>query len=103
MAQPTLITLHPKKYSQELRYYPLAVNLDRCVGSCNTFDDLSDKVFVPNEAKELNLYVFNMMTGINKSKILTKHISYKCECKFDSRKYYWNKKYNNDKCRCDCE
>ena len=27
MTQPTLINLHPDDYSQELRYYLLAVNL----------------------------------------------------------------------------
>ena len=27
-----------------------------------------------------------MITGKNESKILTKHVSCKCECKFDSRK-----------------
>ena len=34
--QPTLINLHPNEYSQEHHYYPFAVKLDRCVGSCNT-------------------------------------------------------------------
>ena len=39
--QPTLINLHPNEYSQELLYYLLAFNLDRCVRSCNTLHDLS--------------------------------------------------------------
>ena len=77
--QPTLINLHPKEYSQEFHYYPFAVKLDNCVESCNILNDLSNKVCVPN--------VFNMITEIinqcaqhdyrnNKSKTLTKHISY---------------------------
>ena len=32
----TFVNLHPNKYSQELRYYTFAVNLDRCLGNCNT-------------------------------------------------------------------
>ena len=40
MTQPTLINLHPNGYSQELHYYPFVVNLHRCVGSCNTINDL---------------------------------------------------------------
>ena len=48
MTQPTLINLHPNKYSQELHYYPFAVKLDRCVGSCTILNDLSNKVCVPN-------------------------------------------------------
>ena len=33
MTQPTPINLHQNEYGQELRYYPFAVKLDRCVGS----------------------------------------------------------------------
>ena len=36
MTQPTLINLHPNEYSQECHYYPFAVKLNRCAGSCNT-------------------------------------------------------------------
>ena len=46
--QPTLINLHPNEYSQEFCYYPFSVKLDRCIGSCNTLNDLSNKVCVPN-------------------------------------------------------
>ena len=43
----------------------------RCVGSCNTLNDLSNKVCVLSKTKDLNLSVFNMITGINESKTLT--------------------------------
>ena len=46
--QPTFINLHPNEYSQEFHYYPFAVKLDRCVGSC-ILNFLSSKVFVPNK------------------------------------------------------
>ena len=95
---PTLINLHPDKYNQELHYYPSAVKLDKCVGSCNTLNDLSNKVCVPNKTKDSNIHVFNMITGINESKILTKHLSCKFKCKFDGRKCNSNQKWNNDKC-----
>ena len=79
MTQPILFNLHPKEYSQEFHYYPFAAKLDRCVGSCNTLNDLPSKVCIPNKTEDLNLSVFNIITGINESKTLTKHIS--CECK----------------------
>ena len=53
--QPTLINLHPNEYSQKFHYYPFTVKLDRCVGSCNTLIDLSNKVCVPNKTEDLNL------------------------------------------------
>ena len=50
-----------------MRYYPFMINLDRCNGSCNTLDDPSDKICVPNETENLNLRVFNIKIGINES------------------------------------
>ena len=54
LTQPTLINLHPNEYSKEFHYYPVVVKLDRRVGSCNTLNDLSNKVCVPNKAEDLN-------------------------------------------------
>ena len=48
MAQTTLINLHPNEYEQEFHYYPFVVKLDRCAGSINILNDLSNKVGVPN-------------------------------------------------------
>ena len=103
MTHPTLISLCPNEYSQELHYYSFAFNLDVWTGSCNTLDDLSNKVCVPNEKEDLNLHILNMIKGINESKTFTKHTSCKCECKFDGRKCNLNQKWNNDECWCECE
>ena len=66
MTQPTLTNLHPNEYSRwEFLYYPFAIKLDRCVGSCNTVNDLSNKIYVQNKTEDLNLRVFNIITGTN--------------------------------------
>ena len=65
MTQPTLITLHPNEYIQGLRYYPFAVDLDRCIGSCNTANDLSDRVCISGKTEDLVLSVFNMIIKLN--------------------------------------
>ena len=62
MTQPTLINLHRNKYTQGLRKYLFAFKADRYVGSFNTLNDLSNKVYVPNKTEDLNLCVFNMIT-----------------------------------------
>ena len=49
MIQLTLIYLHPNEYSQEFHYYPFAVKLNRSVESCNTLNDLSNKVCLSNK------------------------------------------------------
>ena len=63
--QPTFINLHSNEYSQELHYYPFAVKLDKCVGSCNTLNDLSNRICVPNKTKDLNIYVFKWIKKMN--------------------------------------
>ena len=62
------------------------VKLDSCIGSCNTLNNLSNKVCVPNKTEDLHLSLFNMITEVNESKKLTEHIA--CECKwiFDGQK-----------------
>ena len=53
-----LVDLNPN----ELRYYPFVVNLDRCDGSCNSLDDLSNRIYVSNKTEDLNAKVINMIT-----------------------------------------
>ena len=53
--------------------------------------------------EDINLSMFNMITGINESKTFAKYISRKCKCKFDERKRNSDQWWNNDKCRCECK
>ena len=101
--QTTLINLHSNEYGQEFHYHSFAVKLDRFAGSCNTPNELSNKVCVPNKTKDLNLSLFNMIAGINESKTLTNHISCECKCKFNGRKCNSDQWWKNDKCRCQCK
>ena len=77
--------------------------LDEYVGSCNTLNDLSNNVCVPGKKEDLNIYVFNMITGKNESKFFTKDISCKCKCGFDRRKCNSDQWLNNDKCWHECK
>ena len=52
MIQPTLINLHPNEYTQGIHYYSFAVNLYRCIGICNTLNDLSNRICVPNKTED---------------------------------------------------
>ena len=100
--QTTFINSYPNQYNQEIHYYPFSVKLDRCFGSCNTINDLSNKICIPSKTEDLNLGFYNLITGINKSKTLTKHISCECKYNFDGKKCNSNQWWNNNKCRCEC-
>ena len=41
-----------------------------------------------------------MIIGVNELKTLIRHIPCEYKCKFDSRKFNSNQKWNNYKCRC---
>ena len=72
LARPTLINLNPN----EPHYYPLFLVLDRHNGNCNTFDDLSCRIYFPKRTKDVNLiFFFYIITRINEAKELAKHIS----------------------------
>ena len=43
--------MHPNEYSHYYHLYPFTVKLDRCDGSFNTLNELSDKVYVPNKTE----------------------------------------------------
>ena len=99
--QPAFINLHHNDYSEEFYYYPLTVKLDKCVRSCDTPNDLSNKICVPNKTEDLSLSVFNIIRGISEPKTIIKHISCQGKCKFDTKKSNSNQWWNNDKCRCE--
>ena len=51
-----------------LHYSLFVVTLDRCDGSCNSFNNLYNKINFPNKTKNVRLRIFNMITGINEKK-----------------------------------
>ena len=98
MTQPSLINLHPTEYSREFHYYSFAVKSDRCV-EILLMTYLVNYVFQINlKDKDLNRSVFNMITAINETKTLTKHISWKWKWKFHGRKCNSNQCWNHNKC-----
>ena len=84
MTQPTLVSLHSNEYNHGLRYYPFTVNLDRCVGSCNTLNDLPYKICVE--------YIFKIVLH-----------SYEEKCKYGGRNGNSKQKWNKGKYRYECK
>ena len=51
MVQLTPINLYPNEYSQEFHNYLFALKLHRCLRSCNTLNDSTNKLCVPNKTR----------------------------------------------------
>ena len=50
--------------------YPYSIKINRCKGSCNTMNDPYAKICVPDQVKDTNVKVFNLMSRTN----VTRHI-----------------------------
>ena len=68
-----------------------------------TLDHLSGGICVLNKTENVNLNVYIMITRIEESKTLTKHMLCDCKCKFDDKKYNSNQKWNKDLHWCECK
>ena len=86
--RPLIIDLNPDERS----YYPFIISIDWCHGSFHIAEDPCGRACVPNKTEDVNLRVFNIIKEINESKSLVNHISCRCKCKFDGRKFHSKQK-----------
>ena len=67
----------------ELKYYSFVISLLKNLENCNFFDDLSIKICIPGNTKDIHFKVFNKITNRNEAKTMAEHISCNCKCKFN--------------------
>ena len=54
--------------SDEPIFYPFSIKRSICRGSCNNINDPYAKMCVPDDVKNLNVKVFNLMSRTNKAR-----------------------------------
>ena len=86
----------------EALFYPYNVLVNKCSGSCNTFDNPTPKLCVPNVIKRVNMQVYNFLMMLNETRNVLWHESCKCLCKLDSSICNNKQIWNGDTWRCDC-
>ena len=55
--------------SNETLFYPFTVSVNKCGESCTNIDDLYARVCVSNKVKNMNVKVFNLMLGVNETRV----------------------------------
>ena len=80
-------------------FYPYSIKINRYKSSCKTISDPYAKICVPDQIKDTNVKVFNLMSRTNE----TRHIKCKCRCRLDASIYNNKQRWNDDKCRCECK
>ena len=89
--------------SKEPMFYPFSIRTRKCFSSCNNINDLYAKLCVPHVVKNLNVKVFNLMSRINETRHIEWHKTCKCKCRLDPSVCNNKQRWNEDKCRCECE
>ena len=78
-----------------------SIKTNKCSGSCNNINNPCAKLCVPDVVKNLNVKVFNLVSGTNETRRIEWHETCKCKCRFNSSVCNNKQRWNDDKCRCE--
>ena len=84
-------------------FYPYSIIINKCKGSCNTFNDPYAKICVPDTIKNINVKVFNLMPRTNETRHIKWHKTCKCKCRLGASICNNKQRWNEDKCGCECK
>ena len=65
-------------------FFIFSIKTSNCSGSCNNINNPLAKLCVPDVVKNLNIKVFNIVSGTNETRRRESHETCKCECRFNS-------------------
>ena len=77
---PEIINLN----TNEPMFYPYSIKINKCKSSCNTINDPYAKICVPENIKNTNVKVFNLITRTNETRHIKCHKTCKCKCRLDA-------------------
>ena len=84
-------------------FFSFSIKTSKCSGSCNNINNPLAKLCVPDVVKNLNVKVFNLVSGTNETRCIEWHETCKCKCKFEYSICNNKQRWNEDKCRCECK
>ena len=84
-------------------FFPISIKTSKCSGRCNNINNTLAKLCVPDVVKNLNVKVFNLVSGTNETRLVEWHETCKCKCRLNSSVYNNKQRWNDDKCRCECK
>ena len=84
-------------------FYPFSIKINKCSGNYNNISNPYSRICVPNVVKNLNVKVFNLMSLTSETRHVKWHETCKCICRLDPIIGNSKKRWNEDKCRCECK
>ena len=68
-------------------FFPYSIKTSKCSGSCNNTNNPYAKLCVPDVLKNLNVKVFNLVSGTNEKRRIEWHETCKCKCTLQDSVY----------------
>ena len=84
-------------------FYPYSVKRSKCSGTCNNINNPLVKMCIPDAVKNVNVKVFNLVSGTNETRRIEWNETCKCKNRFNSRVCDNKQRWNEDKCRYECK
>ena len=78
-------------------FFPVSIKTSKCSGSCNNINNSCAKLCVRDVVKNLNVKLFNLVSGTNETRHIEWHETCKCKCRFKSSVCNNKQCYNHDK------
>ena len=89
--------------TNEPMFYPHSIKINRCKGSCNTINNPYAKICVPNQIKNINVKVFNLLPRTNETRHIKWHKTCKCKYTLDASICNNKQRWNAGRCVCECK
>ena len=89
--------------TNEPMFYLYSIKINKGKSSCNTMNDPYAKICVPDEIKNTNVKVFNLMPRTNETRHIKWRKTCKCRCRLDGSICNNKQRWNDGKCRCECK
>ena len=89
--------------NNNLIFYPFSIKTNKCSDSCNNINDQYAKICIPDIVRNLNVKVFNLLSGNNETRNIKWHKTCKSICRLDKIICNNKQRWNKDKCRCECK
>ena len=80
-------------------FFPFSLKTNKYSSSCKNINNRLAKLCVPDVVRNLNVKVFNLVSGTNETKRREWHEKCKCKYRFNSRVFNNKQRWNDDKCR----
>ena len=80
--------------TNEPMFYPYSIKIDRCKYA---------KICVPDQIKNTNVKVFNLLSRTNEARHIKWHKTCKCKCTLDASLCNNKQRWNDDRCICECK